>query len=85
MDRGRPARERNGGRHAKQRREFALEGVYVWPERRNPAGIESVEQQFTFCGSNVWWRKVDAAHRGKCKAQVTVVRRSTGDFGVRGP
>ena len=59
----RAARQRHRVRDTDRRGELALERVDVRPERRNPAGIEGVEQQRALGGADVGRRKVDAVHR----------------------
>ena len=63
VERGGTARQRGRRRHAEHLRELAFERVDVRTERRDPVGVERVEQQRALGCSDVGRRQEQAVHR----------------------
>ena len=63
VERGGPARQGGGGPHVGERRELLLEPVDVRAERRDPVGVERVQQESPLLRADVGGRQEEPRHR----------------------
>ena len=78
-------RDRDRMLRADEHGEIFFERIEIGPGRGNPIGLESFQDEFDFCGTDVGWREVKSIwfHKGEGKFRVAAIGRRVTNFRSR--